>query len=110
MGREIGGSRSMVSASGIHVTVKFFALLREIVGAWRVKLPLPEGATVGEALKALAQQYGQRFRDYVYDEEGRVRGHLIFLINGESIKALRGFETVLREGDTLVILPPVGGG
>lgn len=100
----------MISLSKIHVTVKFFALLREIVGEWRVELPLPEGATVGEALKVLAERYGGRFRDYIYDGEGRVRDHLIFLINGESIRALRGFETVLREGDTLVILPPVGGG
>lgn len=90
--------------------MKFFALLKDIVEKWIVNLSMPEGATVGEALQALAKQYGERFRNYVYDEEGGVREHLIYLINGESINALRGFETVLREGDSLVILPPIGGG
>lgn len=94
----------------MRVNIKFFALLRDIVGRWNVELSIPEGTTVGEALDGLAKRYGRRFIEYVYDEKGGVRGHLIFLINGESINALRGFETVLREGDFLVILPPVGGG
>lgn len=99
-----------VLPSRIHVNVKFFALLRDIVGRWNVEIFIPEGTTVGEALEGLAKRYGGRFREYVYDEKGSVRKHLIFLINGESINALKGFETVLRGGDSLVILPPVGGG
>ena len=94
----------------MRTSVKFFALLRDIVGSWEIELTIPEGTTIGEALEGLAKRYGKRFREYVYDEKGGVRGHLIFLINGESINALKGFETVLREGDSLVILPPVGGG
>ncbi|MFB0543721.1 MAG: ubiquitin-like small modifier protein 1 [Candidatus Bathyarchaeia archaeon] len=94
----------------MRINVKFFALLRDIVGSWNVELSIPEGTTVGEILEGLAKRYGGRFREYVYDEKGGIRGHLIFLINGESINALKRFETVLREGDSLVILPPVGGG
>jgi|GEM_PF-186141 len=94
----------------MRVNVKFFAALRDIVGGWNVDLSLPEGTTVGETLEALAKQYGERFRSYVYDKKGGVQEYLIFLINGESIHAMKGFETHLREGDSLVILPPIGGG
>lgn len=90
--------------------MKFFAALRDIVGDWSINLSLPEGITVGEILESLAKQYGERFRSYVYDEKGSVQDYLIFLINGESIHAMKGFETPLREGDSLVILPPIGGG
>ena len=32
------------------------------------------------------------------------------LLNGRNIKALNGFETQLKEGDTLVLFPPLVGG
>jgi molybdopterin synthase sulfur carrier subunit len=94
----------------MRINVKFFAVLRDIVGDWSIDLSLPEGITVGETLESLAKQYGERFRSYVYDEKGSVQDYLIFLINGESIHAMKGFETPLKEGDSLVILPPIGGG
>jgi MoaD family protein len=61
-------------------------------------------------LKELSKTYGKEFEDYVYDELGNVRGHLQFLVNGNSVTALKGFKTKLREGDQIAILPPVGGG
>jgi molybdopterin synthase sulfur carrier subunit len=94
----------------MRINVKFFAVLRDVVGDWSIDLSLPEGITVGETLESLAKHYGERFRSYVYDEKGIVQDYLIFLINGESIHAMKGFETLLKEGDSLVILPPIGGG
>ena len=94
----------------MRVNVKFFAALRDIVGDWSMELSLPEGTTVGETLEILTKKYGERFRDYVYDRKGEVQEYLIFLVNGESIHAMKGFKTSLREGDSLVIMPPIGGG
>jgi molybdopterin converting factor small subunit len=39
-----------------------------------------------------------------------VQGFLSFLVNGKNINALEGFNTKLKQGDTIAILPPVGGG
>ena len=94
----------------MRINVKFFATLREIVGEWNIELSLPEGTTVDEVLRGLVKQYGERFRNYVYDEKGVIHDYLIFLVNGESISAMKGFETILSEGDSLIILPPIGGG
>jgi len=94
----------------MRINVKFFATLREIVGEWNVELSLPEGTTVDEVLRGLTKQYGERFRNYVYNKKGVIHDYLIFLINGESIYAAKGFETILKEGDSLIILPPIGGG
>ena len=94
----------------MRINVKFFATLREIVGEWNIELSLPEGTTVDGVLRSLVKQYGERFRNYTYDEKGVIHDYLIFLINGESIYAMKGFETILSEGDSLIILPPIGGG
>jgi len=94
----------------IRVKVKFFTTLREIVGKREEQIEFSRAVTVEELLKQLSQKYGEGFRDYVYNEEGEVRSHLQFLINGQSTSTLQGFKTKLNEGDQIAILPPVGGG
>ena len=62
-------------------------------------------------LKTLANKYGKPFTEYVYDQHsGQVKGFLQFFINGKSASALAGFDSELRDGDMLAIVPPVGGG
>jgi len=90
--------------------VKFFTTLREITGKKEDQIEFSKTATVQSLLKQLSKKYGKEFNDYVYDELGNVHGHLHFLINGQSITALREFRTRLKEGDQVAILPPVGGG
>jgi molybdopterin synthase sulfur carrier subunit len=97
----------------LQVSVRFFTSLREIVNKKEETLEFPEGekATVDRVLETLAQRYGKRFVDYIYDgKTGEVRGFLQFLINGKSAATLNGLQTELEDGDVLAILPPVGGG
>ena len=58
----------------------------------------------------LSKKYGKEFTEYLYDEKGEVQNYIQILINGMGIKALQGFKTKLKEGDTVAIFPPVGGG
>ena len=94
----------------MKVTVKFFTTLRELTGKKEEEIESPKVITVAELLNLLSKRHGRGFTDYVYDEKGRVRGHLHFLINGRSVTTLQGFETRLEEGDRFAIIPPVGGG
>ena len=97
----------------MQVSVRFFTSLREIANKKEEVLKFPEGekVTVDTVLKKLAQRYGKRFAEYVYDgKTGEVRGFLQFLINGRSVTALNGLQTELKDGDVLAILPPVSGG
>ena len=97
----------------LQVSVRFFTSLREITDKKEDTFKFPEGkkVTVDTVLKALAQRYGKRFVEYVYDAKtDEVRGFLQFLINGKSAATLNGLQTELEDGDVLAILPPVGGG
>jgi len=96
--------------SAIKITVKFFTTLREIVGKREEQIELFRPITVEALLKQLSKTYGNEFVDYVFDELGNVRGHLQFLVNGKSITTMQGFKTMLKNGDQIAILPPVGGG
>lgn len=91
------------------VIVRFFTRLREITGRSEEAVELGNGATVKMALEALSARYGEEYARYVFANEP-AGFQLQFLINGRSIAQMEGLETKLRDGDTLAIVPPVGGG
>ena len=96
----------------MEVRVRFFTNLREIVGKREEVLTFTQEdpVTINLILQTLSKQYGKPFIEYVYSSTGQPRSFLQFLINGTSASTLQGFETVLKNGDVLAILPPVGGG
>jgi len=94
----------------LTVTVLFFTVLRELTGRKRMRVELGEGSTLQDLLFKLADDFGEKFRNYVFDEKGNTRLNLQYLINGKSHTNLRGLRTELREGDVVAIVPPVGGG
>ncbi len=97
----------------MHVSVRFFTSLREIVGKKEetIEFKPREKASVDAVLKHLAKRHGKDFVNYVYDAKtGEVKGFLQLLVNGRSISSEKGLETELEDEDVLAIIPPVGGG
>jgi len=94
----------------MKITVKYFAALREIVGKKEDLLELDADLTVENLLEALSDKYGEEFQEYIYNEEGRLRENLQFLIDGKSISTSKGIKTKLHNSSQFVIIPPVGGG
>jgi molybdopterin synthase sulfur carrier subunit len=94
----------------MKVEVKFFTSLREITGKKADEIPLQTVSTVEELLNLLSEKYGKKFREYIYNKKGKVQDFLSFLVNGRNINVLQGFDTELKQGDIIAIIPPVGGG
>jgi MoaD family protein len=94
----------------MKVEVKFFTSLREITGKKVDQIQQQSTITVEELLTLLSTKYGKKFREYIYNKKGEVQGFLSFLVNGKNINIMEGFDTKLQDGDTVAILPPVGGG
>lgn len=91
--------------------MRLFTTLRELAGKGEEPLEFDVGSvTVKGVLEELAKRYGKLFKNYLYNEEGRVREHLQLLVNGKSISLLEELDTRLKEGDEVAIVPPVGGG
>jgi molybdopterin converting factor subunit 1 len=80
------------------VNVRLFAMLRERAGRDELEVELPEGATVREAMEAVAGQHG------LADLLARVP--VVMAVNREYASADR----VLAEADELALIPPVSGG
>ena len=67
------------------------------------------GATVGEALAALCEQFPD-LRDKLYGDDGKVRRFVNVFVDGEDIRYSDGESTVVTEGSEIAIVPAIAGG
>ena len=81
----------------MEILVRLMGRARLAADSRELILPLPEGATLAEALVEL---------DRGRPELAALRGAYVTTREGETI----GDEARLNDGDRLVLLPPVGGG
>lgn len=90
----------------MRVRTLYFARLRELTGRDQEELEVPEGATCEEVVRSIAERYGEPLRRYLFDESGGLRRSLAIALNGERVNP----ETRVRDGDTVVVIPPISGG
>jgi sulfur-carrier protein len=87
-----------VEATGIHVTVRYFAAARAAAGAESETVVVRPGTTVAELVDRLAVK-GSRL--------ATVLSRCSYLCDGI---AVRDETTALQSGDTIDVLPPFAGG
>ncbi|MDA0322246.1 MAG: molybdopterin-synthase adenylyltransferase MoeB [Verrucomicrobia bacterium] len=68
-----------------------------------------EGATVGELLTKLTDQYGELKR-HLYKENGALRSFVNVYVNDDDMRYLDKEDTPVKEGDVVSIVPSVAGG
>ena len=81
----------------MRLKVLYFAVFRERLRRDEDEIDLPEGATVASAIDALAA---------LHPPIAQLRGRFRVAVNQDFV----GDEHALREGDELVLIPPVAGG
>lgn len=89
----------------MKIEVLFFGQLRELTGVQRSTVDLGDGARLAALMAHLGEAYGASFRQQL----DSIRG-LRILINGREYALVGGMEAPLKDGDTVVFLPPIFGG
>jgi molybdopterin converting factor small subunit len=75
----------------MEVQVRYYAMLREAAGTRREELELPEGSSFGDLMDFVVEKYGPIFRRYVFEDDGRERDYLSFMVNGVSVHSRSNF-------------------
>ncbi len=89
----------------MNIEVLFFGQLRELASVHGTNITINDGASIANLLGHLGEKYGVAFRRQVKNARG-----LRILINGREHTLLGGKEAFLKDGDTVVFLPPIFGG
>jgi molybdopterin synthase sulfur carrier subunit len=95
----------------ITVKVRTILTLKKILGKGEVEVSLPEKSTLAELLTMMVDRWGNELGSYLFEPKSKsVRPYIRLMINGRDIAFLNRMETVLQNGDEILILPPVSGG
>ncbi|HRF49733.1 MAG TPA: MoaD/ThiS family protein [Anaerolineales bacterium] len=90
-------------------TIRLFATLRDVTGVKELTIPFTDGQTVREMLTTVVQAQ-PALGEKIFDASGEMTGLVHVLVHGRNIMWLNGLDTVVRESDLIVLLPPSAGG
>lgn len=97
------------------ISVKLHTILtiKKILGQGKIDFSLPDGSTVEDLLSILVERWGE-LSSHLSEPEGEdMPPHIRvtrIMVNGRDIAFLNGRETVLKDGDEVLVLPIVSGG
>ena len=93
----------------MRVTVRFFAVYRDIAGGKEQQIEFDAHASVETLLEALFRR-SPRLRQEIVDDDGIFREYVGVLATGRHVRDLKGLPTPLADGDVVSLFPPVAGG
>jgi len=96
----------------IKVKVHTILDIKKIIGKGEIEIPFPKGSSVREVVAELVGTWGEALKSYLLESDNPVKIHpyIRLMVNGRDIAFLGGIDTVLEDGDEILILPPVSGG
>jgi len=100
----------MSSEQKTIITTKYFAALRDIIGKREEAFEFEGEVNAKKFLDTLVARYGEKVAEFLLDQKGTLRDSLVMLVNGTAVDTSDLASLKLKNGDLVVILPPIGGG
>ena len=92
----------------MRITVRSFAMIREIFGKKEISIDLSDGSTVLSLIDDLLKKYTALNSILYY--EGSINKSNVIALNDMKIEPDSFSLTFLKENDIIHIIPPAGGG
>ena len=92
----------------MNIKVRFYGVAYEQTGVREWYPALQGGSNLEDLLDLMIVEYPE-LKEMVFDEDV-FRDYLAISINNVDILGLDGSHTVLKDGDVVFVMPPIGGG
>ena len=95
----------------ICVKIRTSLDFKKIFGQGRFEVSTREGIRLRDFLEQLIHAWGDDLASHLFKPDRKtVLPHIMLMVNGQNINFLNKLDTVLQDGDEVLILPPVAGG
>lgn len=95
------------------ITVKISAILtiKEVLGQGSLEFSVPKGSSIHDTLLSMSKKWGKKLESLIFNSDGSLLPYIRVMVNGRDLEFLENkIDTILTEGDEILILPPVAGG
>jgi MoaD family protein len=92
----------------MKITVKYHAQAKQASGTGSEEVDLLPPATVGRLLTHLCERHGEALRRLLLSADGSLCPALLLFVDEQQVRP--DSTKLLKEGDTLELLPPIAGG
>jgi sulfur-carrier protein len=95
----------------MKVTLHTILGIKEVIGQRLTEVELPHESTIEGLLTYMQERWGDGLSNRLFHPvSGAVLPYVRIMVNGQTIDFLEGMQTPLKDGDEVLILPPVSGG
>jgi molybdopterin synthase sulfur carrier subunit len=94
----------------MKLRVQYTAQLRAAIGRPEEEIDLPDGSSLEALLDHLVSQQGAAAATHLVTSSGEIRSSLLIVVNGTAMPVHSAAERQLKEGDVVLLLPPIAGG
>jgi molybdopterin synthase sulfur carrier subunit len=92
------------------ITVNFIGAFRTISGRRILAIKIEDVIPLREVIKKIVEKIPNLKRALVDPELEEPRPNALILVNGREISVLDGLETLVKDGDEIVLVPVIHGG
>ncbi len=93
-----------------RVKVKSFSVIRDVLGSDVVEIEVNKPETVGGLFDELVRQYGQPFKNKIWDPNTGQMAPFLIKLNNSIISSTSDIDHKIQSGDEIAIIFPIGGG
>ena len=95
----------------MKIKVHYLGYIKNMLDKKDDELDIREGATLSELLEKLAGLYGQPFKKEVFEPGLKdLKTGFVATVNGILMDPLGGVQTMLKEGDNIILMSLMSGG
>ena len=91
-----------------NVILKLMTIFSTDVGLTQIDYSNVE--ILGDVIHQFMIEHGKKIRKNFIDSRGNLETHVVILVNGRNYMFLEELQTKLKDGDEIVISPPLIGG
>ena len=91
-----------------NVSLKLMTIFATDVGISQIDYSRVE--TLADVINLFMNEHGNKIRKSFITPKGKLESHVVILVNGRNYLFLDNLNTKLKDGDQIVISPPLVGG